>query len=193
MTNTNRENMEKEQNVSTEDENSAFEDVTETEVSDESQTSEEETSVENEIALMKDQLLRAMAEAENVRRRAARDKEDALKYSVSNFARDILAVSDNLRRAIEAIPDKEISESIKAFVEGVEMTERELHNIMEKYGIKKIMPEIGEKFDAAFHQAMFEVPTAEHEPGKVMNVMQPGYKIHDRLLRPAMVGVSKKA
>lgn len=143
-----------------------------------------------EVATLKDQVLRARAETENVRRRADRDRADASAYAVTGFARDMLTVSDNLRRALDAMPD-DVAEDMKAFVEGVEMTERELLNTMEKYGIQKVEPEVGEKFDHKFHQAMFEVPTPDQAPGSVMQVVAPGYVIKDRLLRPAMVGVAK--
>ena len=147
-------------------------------------------ALQSEVAVLKDQVLRARAETENVRRRADRDRQDASAYAVTGFARDMLTVSDNLRRALDSMPD-DVADDIKAFIEGVEMTERELLNIMERYGIKKVEPEIGEKFDHKFHQAMFEVPTAEHAPGSVMQVVSSGYVIKDRLLRPAMVGVAK--
>lgn len=145
-----------------------------------------------EIAELKDRLLRAVAETENVRRRADKDKADASNYAVTGFARDMLNVGDNLRRALDSQPE-EIADDMKAFVEGVAMTERELLNIMERYGIKKVEPEVGEKFDHKFHQAMFEVPTEEQAPGSIMQVVAPGYVIKDRLLRPAMVGVAKGA
>ena len=148
--------------------------------------------LQSEVAVLKDQLLRARAETENVRRRAEKDKQDASAYAVTGFARDMLNVSDNLRRALDSQPE-DISDDLKAFVEGVEMTERELLNTMERYGIKKVEPEVGEKFDHKFHQAMFEVPTEEQAPGAVMQVVAPGYVIKDRLLRPAMVGVAKGA
>ena len=146
--------------------------------------------LQSEVAVLKDRLLRAVAETENVRRRAEKDKTDASVYAVTGFARDMLNVGDNLRRALDTRPE-DISDDFKGFVEGVEMTERELQNIMERFSIKKIEPEIGEKFNHKFHQAMFEVPTEEHAPGHVMQVVAPGYVIKDRLLRPAMVGVSK--
>lgn len=144
----------------------------------------------SEVAVLKDQVLRARAETENVRRRADRDRADASAYAVTGFARDMLTVSDNMRRALDAMPD-DVAEDMKAFVEGVEMTERELLKTMEKYGIQKVEPEVGEKFDHKFHQAMFEVPTPDHAPGSVMQVVAAGYVIKDRLLRPAMVGVAK--
>lgn len=147
-------------------------------------------ALQSEVAVLKDQVLRARAETENVRRRADRDRQDASAYAVTGFARDMLTVSDNLRRALDTMPD-DVADDMKGFVEGVEMTERELLNTMERYGIKKVEPEVGEKFDHKFHQAMFEVPTADHAPGSVMQVVAPGYVIKDRLLRPAMVGVAK--
>ncbi|MFC4346634.1 nucleotide exchange factor GrpE [Kordiimonas lipolytica] len=146
--------------------------------------------LKSENAELKDRLVRALAETENVRRRAEKDKADASAYGVTAFARDILNVSDNLKRALEAAP-AEVSEDLKGFVDGVEMTERELLNILERHGIRKVEPEVGEKFDHQFHQAMFEVPTSEHTPGSVMQVVAAGYVIKDRLLRPAMVGVAK--
>ncbi len=148
--------------------------------------------LQSEVAVLKDRLLRAVAETENVRRRADKDKADASNYAVTGFARDMLNVSDNLRRALDSQPE-DTPDDFKGFAEGVEVTERELLNIMERYGIKKVEPEVGEKFDHKFHQAMFEVPTAEHTPGSIMQVVAPGYVIKDRLLRPAMVGVAKGA
>ncbi len=144
-----------------------------------------------EIANLKDQLLRALAEQENIRKRAHREVDDANKYAVSNFARELLSVSDNLRRALNAAPQNDDEQS-KTFFQGIEMTEKELLNSFQKFGIKKISPE-GEKFDHNLHQAMFEAEDAEKEPGTIIQVLQPGYILHDRLLRPALVGVSKKA
>ena len=145
---------------------------------------------EDEINDRRDQLLRAVAETHNVRRRAEKEKADAASYSVTKFARDLLAVGDNFSRALEALPEgTEIPDDIKPFIEGVEMTDRELQNIFERHGISKIDPK-GDKFDHNLHQAMFEAPT-EDPDGTIIQVMQVGYKIKDRLLRPAMVGVSK--
>ena len=175
-----------EENLDTENE---FEDVTDKEV--ESPEADDAHDVESEIATMKDQLLRALAEAENVRKRAAQDKEEALKYGVSAFARDMISICDNLRRALDHVEKDEMSDSMKAFVEGVELTESELLSAFEKHGIQKVDP-LGETFDSNLHQAMFEQESEEYEPGTVMQVMQPGYTIHDRLLKPAMVGVAKK-
>ena len=145
---------------------------------------------EAEINELRDKLLRAVAEAENVRRRAEKEKADAANYAVTGFARDMLAVGDNLHRALEALPEgADLPDSVKNLIEGVKMTDRELHNIFERHGIKKIDPQ-GEPFDHNHHQAMFEAPT-EDPNGTVIQVMQVGYKIKERLLRPAMVGVSK--
>lgn len=144
-----------------------------------------------EVDALKDRLLRVMADSENVRRRAERDRTDTAKYAITDFARDLLAVADNLGRALDALPEEaREQEAIKGFVEGVELTGRELVNVFEKHGIQTIHPE-GDKFDHNLHQAMFEVEDAEKPHGTVMQVMQIGYVIHDRLLRPAMVGVSK--
>lgn len=151
---------------------------------------DEVASLKAEVADLKDRLLRTMAETENVRRRAEKDKADASAYAVTNFARDMLNISDNLRRALDTMPE-DVPADLKAFVEGVEMTERELLNIFERHGIKKVDPKVGDKFDHQIHQAMFEVPTTEHVPGSVMQVVAAGYVIRDRLLRPAMVGVAK--
>ena len=146
-----------------------------------------------EAVQLKDQLLRALAEAENVRRRAQREREDAAKYAIANFARDVLQVSDNLHRALDAIPQDALAsdEALRSLHEGVSATERQLDAALERQQVKRIWP-MGEKFDANLHQAMFEVPTAEHQPGTVVQVMQAGYLIHDRLLRPALVGVAKQ-
>jgi molecular chaperone GrpE len=148
--------------------------------------------LEAEVSRMKDQALRALADAENTRRRAQRDVEENSKYAVANFARDVLPVGDNLRRALEAIPAeaRAADESLEKFAEGVELTERELMNVLERYGIKRVDP-AGQPFDHNLHQAMMQVDSAEHPPGTVVQVFQPGYTIHGRLLRPAMVTVSK--
>lgn len=149
---------------------------------------------ETEIAELKDKLLRALAEMENLRRRSQKDREDALKYSASNFARDMLTVSDNLRRAIESIPADGDPDgaALVSFIEGIALTEKALLATLERHGIRKIEP-MGEKFDPQFHEAMFEAPAPGAENGTVFQVMEPGYVIHDRLLRPAKVGVAKAA
>jgi molecular chaperone GrpE len=142
---------------------------------------------------LKDRSLRIAAEMENLRRRTARDVSDARTYAVTNFARDMLAVSDNLRRALEAIPADALESGdagFKALAEGVEMTERAMLTTLERHGVKKLEPQ-GEKFDPNFHQAMFEVPNADVPNNTVVQVVQSGYAIGDRVLRPAMVGVAK--
>tara|TARA_Y100001934_G_scaffold89200_1_gene110607 strand:- start:6948 stop:7601 length:654 start_codon:yes stop_codon:yes gene_type:complete len=151
-----------------------------------------EEGPEAEIADLKDKLLRALAENENTIRRAKREREDTAKYATANFARDMLTVSDNLGRAIEAIPEslQTADDTIKAFLEGINLTSRELLGLLERHGIKKISP-LGEKFDHDQHEALFEIPTSDEEPGTVVQVIEDGFMIYDRLLRPAKVGVSK--
>lgn len=142
---------------------------------------------------LKDRALRVAADMENLRRRTARDVQDARAYSVANFARDMLSVSDNLRRALDAIPAEAKAAGdagFTALIEGVEMTERAMLGALERHGVKKLEPE-GEKFDPHFHQAMFEVPNANVPANTVVQVVQPGYSIGERVLRPAMVGVAK--
>lgn len=142
---------------------------------------------------MKDQLLRAVAEAENVRRRAARDVEETGKYAVSGFARDMITVAENLFLALDSVPEEARKEEglLKSFADGVDMTLRELLNLFEKHGIQRINP-IGEKFDHNRHQAVSQVEDPEKEPNTILHVMQAGYVLGDRLLRPAMVVVSKQ-
>ncbi|AZO50963.1 MAG: nucleotide exchange factor GrpE [Mesorhizobium sp.] len=142
---------------------------------------------------LKDRALRVAAEMENLRRRTVRDVHDARAYAVANFARDMLSVSDNLRRALDAIPAEAKASGdagFKALIEGVDLTERAMLAALERHGVKKLAPE-GEKFDPNFHQAMFEVPNPDVPSGTVVQVVQPGYSIGDRVLRPAMVGVAK--
>ncbi|MBA8817744.1 nucleotide exchange factor GrpE [Ochrobactrum sp. P6BS-III] len=141
---------------------------------------------------LKDQVLRVAAEMENLRKRTQRDVQDARTYAVTNFARDMLSVSDNLRRAIDTIPPEmlEADASLKSLAEGVEMTERAMLQALERHGVTKLEPE-GQKFDPNFHQAMFEVPNPDLPNNTVVQVVQAGYAIGDRVLRPAMVGVSK--
>ncbi|MCA1491018.1 nucleotide exchange factor GrpE [Sinorhizobium alkalisoli] len=146
-----------------------------------------------ENAELRDKYLRLAAEMDNLRRRTERDVRDAKSYSVAGFARDMLAVSDNLRRALDAIP-AEARESadagLAALIEGVEMTERSMLAALERHGVKKLDP-TGQKFDPNFHQAMFEVPNVEVPNNTVVQVVQAGYTIGERVLRPAMVGVAK--
>lgn len=141
---------------------------------------------------LKDRALRTAAEMENLRRRTARDVHDARAYAISNFARDMLSVSDDLRRAIDAVPAEARASGdsgLAALIEGVEMTERSMLSALDRHGVKKLEPE-GEKFDPNFHQAMFKVPNPEVPEGTVVQVVQSGYSIGERVLRPAMVGVS---
>ncbi len=148
--------------------------------------------LESEVAALKDQLLRAVAETENTRRRAQRDREDASKYAVAGFAKELVTVADNLRRALEAVPaeGREKDEMLKSLAVGVEATERQLFAAFDRAGIKKIDP-TGELFDPNFHQVMFEIENTGKPAGTVVQVLQPGYTIHGRLLREAMVGVAK--
>lgn len=147
-------------------------------------------ALQAEAADLKDKLLRMAAELENTRRRADREKADAARYGAANFARDMLAIGDNLRRAIEAVPEEERA-GAATIIEGIEMTERALLSAFERHGIKQIAPEAGEKFDAHFHEAMYEVPNTGLPSGSVVQVVETGYMIGDRLLRAARVGVAK--
>lgn len=151
-----------------------------------------EETLQKEINHMKDQLLRSLAEAENIRKRTQREKEEARQYAVTNFARDLLNIADNLNRALQVMPSEqeEVLPAVKSLMEGVQLTQRELEAIFNRQGIKRISP-LGEKFDHNFHQAMFETETEDQEAGIITLVLQDGYVIHDRLLRPAMVGVAK--
>jgi molecular chaperone GrpE len=146
-----------------------------------------------EVAELKDKHLRALAEMENLRRRTEREIVDGRLYGIAGFARDVLSIADNMRRALDAVDAKtreRADAGVKALLDGVELTERELQKMLEKHGIKKFEP-LGEKFDPNLHQAMFEVPDPTVPPGMVAQVVQPGYKIGERVLRPALVGVSK--
>ena len=142
---------------------------------------------------LKDRVLRALADVENMRRRSERESADAKAYAVTSFARDLLTVADNLARALENVPAeaRDAGESaLKTLVEGVELTARELQAVLGRHGVKKLEPQ-GEKFDPNFHQAMFEIPDEASPAGTVTQVVQSGWKIGDRVLRPALVGVSK--
>jgi molecular chaperone GrpE len=149
--------------------------------------------LESQVAELRDRFLRAVAEGENIRKRAERDVADARAYGITSFARDVLGVADNLARTIEHVSAEaraSADSSLKALLEGVELTERDLQMILQKNGVKPINP-MGEKFDPNFHQAMFEVPDSGRPAGSVVQVIQPGYAIGDRVLRPAMVGIAK--
>jgi molecular chaperone GrpE len=148
-----------------------------------------------EAAEYKDKVLRTLAEMENLRRRTEREVADARVYGVAGFARDVLAVADNMHRALEAIgPElrEQADAKLKALIEGVELTERELLKTLEKNGVRKFSPQ-GEKFDPNVHQAMYEVSESDLPPGHVAQVIQAGYMLGDRVLRPALVGVVKAA
>jgi molecular chaperone GrpE len=150
-------------------------------------------TLEAELADTKDRLLRALAETENVRRRAQREREDTQKYAVSGFAKDLLATADNLRRALDSVSEAEITDvRLRSLLDGVAATERELLSVFERHGLQRFDPK-GERFDHNFHQAVFEVERPDAPAGTVIEVLQPGYVLHDRLLRPAMVGVAKAA
>jgi molecular chaperone GrpE len=148
-------------------------------------------ALEAELADAQDRLLRALAETENTRRRAQRERADAEKYGLGKFANDMLPVADNLRRALDSLPESEASDDrTRSLLAGVAATERELLAAFERHGLKRIDP-MGEKFDHNFHQAVFEAENSGRPPGTIVEVLQPGYVLHDRLLRPAMVGVAK--
>ncbi len=151
----------------------------------------EKLNVEN--AELRDRLLRARADVENLRRRSERDAADARAFAITAFARDLLNVADNLARALESVPEevRQLSEgAMKSLIDGVEITARELSSTLGRHGVKKLEP-LGEKFDPNFHQAMFEVPDETLPAGTVTQVVQSGWKIGERVLRPALVGVSK--
>jgi molecular chaperone GrpE len=164
----------------------------------EQETEEVETSediiakLNQEITNLKDQRLRAIAELENFRKRAEKDQSDALKYGVSNFAKEIINISDNIERAQSSIPEEaKNNETIKPVIEGIDLIAQSVVTTFEKIGIKKI-ESLNEKFDHNLHQAMMEIEKDDLEPGTIVQELIPGYTLHDRLLRPAMVGVSKK-
>ena len=146
-----------------------------------------------EITNLKDQRLRAVAELENFRKRAEKDQSDALKYGISNFAKEIITIRDNIERAQSSISDEaKNNEAIKSVIEGIDLIAQSVVSTFEKIGIKKI-ESLNEKFDHNLHQAMMEIENEELEPGTIVQELIPGYTLHDRLLRPAMVGVSKKS
>lgn len=137
----------------------------------------------------RDRFMRALADAENARKRSDRDRREAENYGGSKFARDMLPVYDNMKRALEAIDEGQRAENI-ALIEGIELTMRELLNVFAKHGIERILPEVGDKFDPQRHEAMFEAPVPNTVAGDIIQVMAEGFMLHDRLLRPANVGVS---
>ena len=163
----------------------------------ENTASADETTIEqltSELAATKDKMLRIAAEAENTKRRALKDRQDAQKYANTSFAKSLLSVADNLRRALEAVPAEllESEPQIKNLIEGIEATERELLKAFEINQIKKIEPGDNEIFNPNFHEVMFETPGTGKPGGTIIEIMEPGYVLNDRLLRPARVGVAKE-
>lgn len=138
---------------------------------------------------LRDRVMRVLADAENARKRGERDRREAEQYGGSKLARDMLPVYDNLRRALDAVPEEKRADAA-ALIEGVDLTLRELMNVMTKHGITLISPKEGDEFDPQFHQAMFEAPVPDRKAGQIIQVMVEGFRLHDRLLRPAQVGVS---
>ncbi len=185
-----RDNTTEEENTSAE-ETLAAESEAEAEAAAEAEA-EATVAFQAEIATLKDQLLRALAETENLRRRSRREREDTLKYAAVPFMRDLIGVVDNLRRAMDSVSPEalEADEHLKTLMAGLEMTEKELATVFERHHIVKIDP-LGERLDPHSHEAMFEVPDPETTSGTVVQVVQAGYRLHDRLLRPAQVGVAK--
>ena len=172
--------------------------IVEDETKDQSNIEDENNSatiseLEEKVLVLKDQLMRSLADGENLRKRTLKDIENSKKYSHISFVKDLVTSVDNFQRALKAVPEDKSSlpEPIKNLIVGLEIVEKEILATLEKHNVKLIDP-MGEKFDYNFHQAMFEVPTNEEGPGKVVEVSQKGYVLHDRLVRPAMVGISKK-
>lgn len=159
------------------------------EITDEAVEAEEIGTLKAENAELKDRLLRALADVENVRKRGERDRRDAELYASTRFARDLLAVHDNFDRALDNVTD-ELRASAPGLVEGIELTQRDLLSVFEKHKIRKLDPVVGDKFDPKLHQAMFEAPVPGTKAGEIIQVMNPGFTIGERLLRPAQVGVS---
>jgi molecular chaperone GrpE len=172
--------------------------IVEDETKDQSNIEDENNSatiseLEEKVLVLKDQLMRSLADGENLRKRTLKDIENSKKYSHISFVKDLVTSVDNFQRALKAVPEDKSSlpEPIKNLIVGLEIVEKEILVTLEKHNVKLIDP-MGKKFDYNLHQAMFEVPTHEEEPGKVVEVSQKGYVLHDRLVRPAMVGISKK-
>ena len=159
---------------------------------DNEKQNELEENLRDEIEQLRDEKLRLLADMENLRKRSDRDRMDSIRYGNINFARDILSLGDNLSRALDAIPkDAEKTETITNLINGLRMVQREFTSILEKHGIKKIEA-LNQRFDHNFHQSMIEIESEEVEEGIVIQEIQSGYNMHDRLLRPSMVGVAKK-
>ena len=172
-------------------ENELDEDQTDGDNASSIEESNEELQTKNEE--LKDQLMRTLAESENLRKRTIKDVDQAKKYSHISFVRDLVSSVDNFKRALDSLPEDkaDLPEPIKNLIIGLEIVEKEINSTFEKHNLKQISP-LGEKFDYNFHQAMFEVPTNDTDPGIVIEVSQIGYLLYDRLVRPAMVGISKK-
>ena len=193
-------NTDNKDSCSSEEENVKIEPETDTETLNVDENGDEDISIEDtvenqkkEIQDLKDQLLRSLADSENLRKRTIKEIADAKKYSHISFVRDLVSSVDNLQRALKALPEdkSQLSEPVKNLIIGLEIVEKEIINTFEKHNLKEISP-LNEKFDYNLHQAMFEVPTTEKDPGYVVEVSQKGYLLHDRLVRAAMVGISKK-
>jgi molecular chaperone GrpE len=148
-----------------------------------------EAAFEVERAEMRDRLMRALADLENTRKRAEKDRREAQIYGGAKLARDMVSVHDNLARALEVVPD-DVRASAQGLVNGVELTLRELLNVLAKHGVTRISPEPGDMFDPHMHEAMFEAPVPQFKAGQIIQVMADGFKLHEQLLRPAQVGVS---
>ena len=189
-----KENKDVKVDEGTAEEETSLEEAVEIQNDEEGEVIEPSSSLdelEAKILELKDQLLRTVADSENLRKRLEREKEQTRKFGIANFAKDLLSIADNLGRALDAAPNKEDVENqaLENLVLGIQMTEQELQKAFDNNNIRKIDP-LGEKFDYNFHQAMFEVEETDQEPGIVVQVLQPGYAIDDRILRPAMVGVA---
>jgi len=160
---------------------------------DASEHEERITILEEQLDRAKDQMMRALAEAENTRKRAQKDRTDISKYAISSFARDLLDFADNFRRAMEALPKEQTEDSddhINNILSGLEAMDRDMLSTFEKHDIKKIEP-LEEMFDPNFHEVMCEIPTSDSAPGTIIEIIEPGYILHDRLLRPARVAIAK--
>lgn len=165
------------------------EEIEEIDLTEEPEDVDPVEALQNEVADLKDRLMRSLAEQENLRKRGERDRRDAETYGGQKLARDLLSVSDNMNRALETVKDEQ-REANKALIEGIELTQRELLSAFAKHKIVPVAPEVGDKFDPNIHQAMFEAPFPDVKAGHILQVMAEGYMIGDRLLRPAQVGVS---
>ena len=180
------------ENIENDEDNNDTQENTDTEETTEDKNSEED-SLEKEIETLKEEKIRLLAEMENLRKRFEREKVETIKFGSINLARDILSPGDNLERALDALPeDENHPESIKNLIDGLKMVLKEYKTILEKHGVKKIET-VNQKFDHNFHQAMMEIENNDVEEGTVVQEVQSGYTMHDRLLRAAMVGVSKKS